>query len=435
MNRVFISALLISLSFHAFSQKKIKPQKPQVLVYGHAADAFAAAVQACQSGVETLWVIDSTAIGGSLIQGNSKTITSNYKLDAGIWAVLLKGIANANKVSDSASTAAKRHLSPRIAQNVLEQFSDTVKRLQIRKNMRVTALEKSGKNWEVRLSNHEKFKVAAVVDASDKSSLYTFVVPESQSERSVIKKLDPLDYTHELFRTGVAVSDLGGKAFNIPWTYISPNSLTNYFATRSLSRAIGLTYSDQQIPFLMLQAQACGAAAAYCAFFKTTGDKINVRTLQGEILAFKGELIPFQDITLDDPHFASIQRVGATGVLKGHYQTTGKRQLFLFHPDSSVASKEIESVMKALYTRSQIWFKDKDISTLHLADVIDLIKYVALRGEELNAEVEKGWQKRLHFKGSYDLNKPVTRRQFAVLLDTYLQPFSVRVTSEGAFQY
>lgn len=413
------------------AQKSKKPPKPQVLVYGHGPDAFSAAMQAAQSGVETYWIVDSSNIGGILIQGETKHIASNHLLDVGAWAFFLKGIANVQAYSDSALFAAKRHIAPRIAQNVFENSADTIKRLSYKKNLTITQVEKTGKGWQVTLNNGEKIKVKALVDASANASLCN-VMKDQEVSRPVIKDIDEMiRYNSSRYRTGIAVGQIDQQVFNIPLSDILPDStLRNYFTTQPP----GSTSSSgdyNHIPISMLRAQACGAAAAYCAFFNSTSDHINTRTLQGELLAFKSFMIPFQDVRLSDVHYPQIQRVGATGILQGIYNENA----FLFQPDNLVSSKEVESVMKQLYTRSQIWFKDKNIAAFNLKDLLDLIKYVANRGEELNREVEKGWTKRFNFKDSYDLETKLTRREFAVLVDTYLQPFHVRINLKGELQY
>jgi|GEM_PF-341450 len=430
------------LSSVCIAQKQKKPTKPQVIVYGHEADAFSAAVQSAQSGVETYWIIDSTAIGGPLITGGPKHIVANHLLDVGSWANFLKGIANVKEISDSAMFAAKRTLPPRIAQNVFEGIADTVNRLTLKKNLTILQIEKAGKGWQVTLSSKEKIKVKALVDASKQRTLTTLIKKEVKYanrplEGDTNKQVATLiDYQKPLYRTGVAVAQIKEDIFNIPLEYVLPDStLSTVFATRPDNNLYHLYENMEALPLLMLQGQACGAAAAYCAFFNTSADKINVRTLQGELLAFHGYLIPFQDITLQDANYAPIQRVGATGIFQGRYGNKNGQIQFLFNPDSLVSSTEIEPILKQIYTRSQIWFKDKEISALTLKDVLSLIKYVANRGDELNTEIEKGWAKRFKFKGTYDLEAKLTRRQVAVLIDTYLQPFNVRITLNGDFQY
>ena len=182
----------------------------------------------------------------------------------------------------------------------------------------------------------------------------------------------------------------------------------------------------------MLLGQAIGAAAAYGAFFKTSSENINIRRLQGELLAFNGELVPFLDVPQEDVHYLPIQRIGATGLLKGI--TVKDTPPFLkFDPDKSVSSEEIKPTFLALFTRSQIWFMKKDIQKLTLNDLLDLVKFTALRGNEINREIERGWTTRFHFEGAYDPDMNINRRQAAVIIDHYLHPFKVNVSKTGQF--
>ncbi|GAA4783319.1 hypothetical protein GCM10023231_08710 [Olivibacter ginsenosidimutans] len=442
MARTFLLILFTLSTIVCIAQKQKKPAKPQVIVYGHEADAFSAAIQSAESGVETIWIIDSTAIGGALIIGEPKSITTNQSLDAGSWAVFLKGIANVKELSDSAVIAAKKMITPRIAQNVFEGIADTVKRLTVKKHTTILQVEKSGKGWQVTLSNKERIKAKALVDASQQGTLKELIRketkhPEILFKNDTTKSLIPqISYNKPLYRTGIAVTQEDEDIFNVPLSYMLPDSaLATLFVTRPQG-SLSPYYTDvNSTPLLMLLGQASGAAAAYCAFFNTTADKINTRTIQGELLGNKSFLLPFQDISLQDPHYQQIQRIGATGILQGHYNRKDGQKQFLFYPDSLVSSAEIEPITKQIYTRSQIWFKDKQIATLTLKDLLSLIKYVANRGDELDAEIEKGWAKRFKFKGSYDLSRKLTRREFAVLTDIYLQPFFVRVNFNGDFQY
>ena len=171
-------------------------------------------------------------------------------------------------------------------------------------------------------------------------------------------------------------------------------------------------------------------------FFKTTTDKIAVRTLQGELLAYGARLIPFQDVWYEDVHATHIQSIAAAGVLKGtRHQADGEEQ-YWFLPDSTVSVADIEPVIRQLNTRSQIWFMDnRAIQALTLQDLLGLIKYAVNRGNELDAEVERGWEKRFRFSGKYTPGNYITRRQAAVLLDIYLKLFAVRVDWNGNFQY
>src|SRR5690606_32292478 len=191
------------------------------------------------------------------------------------------------------------------------------------------------------------------------------------------------------------------------------------------------TDAASDIPLMMHVGQAVGAAAAYTAFYKVTPDKLDVRSVQGELLQYGGRLMPFVDVPLESPHFGAIQRVGATGMLLGRKDEHGG---LYFDADAPVTADEVKPVLNALFSRSQIWFIDHaDIDTFTIADLFSYIKFVGQRGNELEAQVQKNWE-RYHFDGGFDEQQQATRAQVAVLLDAYCDPFDVKVGLDGTIQ-
>jgi hypothetical protein len=127
----------------------------------------------------------------------------------------------------------------------------------------------------------------------------------------------------------------------------------------------------------------------------------------------------------------AIQHIATTGILKSKSQN----DKLYFHPDSSFFLQELRLPLKEYYSRSQIWFAEKQDAKLTLDDAISLIKFVGLRGQELNKEIEKAWKSSFKFKSDFDLKKTITKREFAVLVDTYLKPFNVKVDHTGKLIY
>ncbi|SEM05865.1 FAD dependent oxidoreductase [bacterium A37T11] len=424
---------------------KSKSKHPEVLVYGSGPDAYAAAVQSAKSGCNTLWVWGSDRVGGELIsKPGIQQINSNAHMDSGIWAAFLQKMLRSSKPTDSVFAVVKGRFNPRIAENVLEQVADSVVNLTYLKNVQIISMSSSGKSFDIVLSNQQKLKVRAVVDATSGSSLFEKTKGGTKLN-GLIKIKTPYtdDNAHDLFKTGkfrtsVAGGAIAGKSFIIPMEALFPDSLNNYFATRNMQGIASLLSGTiDDAPLLMMCGQAIGASAAYCAFFKSSTDKIMPRELQGELITYGAALIPFYDILYEDPNYWSIQRTGVSGLLQGRFKQQDGYERCLFLPDSSVTFQELEPVFRKLYTRSQIWFADhQGLTNIKLKDLLGLIKYLGSRGNELDAETEKGWQKRFKFKGNYDPEHLLSRRQVAVLTDTYLQPqpFSVRIDRKGNFQ-
>jgi hypothetical protein len=434
MRNCLIVFLLSLYSMNSFAQIK----KSQVLVYGDSEASWAAAVQSARSGVKTLWLKNKKEVGIHFSENKRIQISGNVGLDAGLWAEFLQKTRGAAKLSDSVSSLAKQSINAQIAQNVFTGLADSLKNLTILVNSGIKNIKKSGKQWRVTLSNNQKLKLNAIVDGSDDGTILNLLKQQDISVSEVKGKLINANNIYEtnLFRTGLLVFEGEEGPSEIPASLLLNSSPENLFIINQYSWLNKDLKEDfNNLSLSIHGGQAIGASAAYCAFFKTTVDKINIRTLQGELLAYHGQLIPFQDIDIQDVHFSEIQRIGAVGVLKGETLQNNGAVSFHFNPKQSVSSKEIQPVLLSLYTRSQIWFSDKDIENLTLSDLLSLIKFTALKGEELDADVKKGWKQRFHFTGEFEPTETLTRRQLAVLIDYYLKPFNIKVDDQGNFKY
>lgn len=422
--------LLLVVPFWGSAQRK----RPQVLVYGYGADAYAAAIQSAMSNLNTVWVVNGD---GMLPELTSEfvSLTNNAHLDAGIWAALLAGTKK-EKPSDSLSAAVKRRINPQLIQNTMDSVLKSFNNLTVIEAVTLRGVKKSGKNWRVELSDRSHFKVGAVVDASTDAALYRMVHGTVDSFR--VRKDLPADYFQSvpyvgIARTGVAVGERDGHSFTLPLGALVPEGEDNLFLTRYIPAVQQLTTgAASDIPLLMHVGQAVGAAAAYTAFFKTTPDKLDVRTVQGELLQYGARLIPFVDVPLESPHFDAIQRVGATGMLLGREGEGGR---LYFDGGAAVTADEIRPVLNALFSRSQIWFiNHAEVDTFTMADLFSYIKFVGQRGNELEEQVEKYWKRRFHFEGEFDEQQQATRMHVAVLLDVYCGLFDVKVGLGGSIQ-
>ncbi|WP_262246476.1 FAD-dependent oxidoreductase [Parapedobacter soli] len=428
--RYVLFCLLLTIPFLGSAQRK----RPQVLVYGYGADAYAAALQSAMSNLNTVWVVNGDRMMPELTS-ESVSIANNSHLDAGIWANLLAGIRK-EKPTDSLSIAVKRRINPRLVQDAVDSILGKFNNLTVIQGGTLRSVKRSGKNWRVELSDRSRFKVHAVVDASVDGQLYQMArgTLDSFNVRTEI----PADYFQSLpydglARTGVAVGEDDGRSYTLPLGALIPTGDYNLFLTRYIPTVQQLsTGTEADIPLMMHVGQAIGAVAAYTAFFKTTPDKVDVRNVQGELLQYDARLIPFVDVALESSHFDAVQRIGATGMLLGREDGRGRLH---FDAEAPVTTAEVKPVLNALFSRSQIWFiNHADVDTITMADLFSYIKFVGQRGDELEGQVQKNWKRRYHFEGEYDEQQPVTRVRMAVLLDAYCNPFDVKVGMDGGIQ-
>jgi hypothetical protein len=254
--------------------------------------------------------------------------------------------------------------------------------------------------------------------------------------------LKPYDRESKLYRTSIAVSDAipadhhekDLPAYSIPLGAIVVKDLDNLLVTGnaiSVSREVNAGTIDPSVQ--MTLGQGVGATAAYCAFFKTTTKHLTVRIIQGEILDCKGYLLPFTDIPQKDPHFRAIQQVSATGLLKGVQKTNGNSVEIHFEPNDLVNTEEIRPILDEIYTRSFLWFnKEKPGAQFTLGNLLSLISdYTLTDPTTLRIYLQKAWTTQFKLTGTFDLNRPVTRLEFAVLTNRYLNPFAKTVDLSG----
>ncbi|MDB5152971.1 MAG: FAD-dependent oxidoreductase [Mucilaginibacter sp.] len=253
----------------------------------------------------------------------------------------------------------------------------------------------------------------------------------------------PYDRESKLYRTSIAVGDAVPAAtsitqpfpaYSIPLGAVVVKELDNLLVTEKAISVSHLVNASTENPSVqMTLGQGVGATAAFCAFFKTTTKHLNVRIIQGEILDHKGYLMPLTDIPQKDVHFRAIQQVSATGMLKGIPKTNGNAIEIHFEPNDMVSTEEIKPVLTELYTRGFLWFnKEKPGEKFTVGNLLSLISdYTLTDPKNLQIYLQRAWTSQFKLTGSFDLNRPVTRLEFAVLVNKYLNPFAKTVDLSG----
>jgi hypothetical protein len=368
--------------------------KGDVVVLGGTPSGFAAAIQAANSGVKTI-LLDAGSLDAVTISEADK------QHNAGIFAGFLKQATKLQKTPAKAGD----NFTPAFTATVLKTWTDSVKNLTVIRNGTIRKVERSG-NWEIDLTDKREIKASFLVDATGDAAL--------ESKTGVRKKAfsTPRDvYGSKLYRTSVAAAP--GQAGFLPISALLVADLPNFI----------------QVPVSaanMFSGQAAGATAAYCAFFKTNTKNVAVRMIQGELLGYQSHLFEFTDLALADSNYRSIQNIALTGLLKGSVQD-GR---VAFNPNGKVSFEDLRAPMREFYTRSQIWFLDHKFEHFTIGEAISLIKFCASRGNELDKEIAGAW-KSFNFTTPFDLNRPITRRELAVLFDNYLKPFDRAVDTSG----
>ncbi|HUH33239.1 MAG TPA: hypothetical protein VLZ28_04750 [Daejeonella sp.] len=392
--------------------------RTNVTVVGGSPAGISAGIQAARSGVKSLIVEEGQSLNPAFTPNDLiflERIRDHYRYK--------KEAASGEKDS-----VKREPIRAEDASKLIKAVTDTVKNLTVMLSNSIKEIEKDGKGWQIKLQNGRTIKTDVIVDASKNQAISAFLKIEPQKTIIQIGNwFNTPESTPRLFRTSLAYGTVksANKAagYLIPAATLMPVGLENLFLIPEVANGLH--------PEAMLAGQAAGASAAFCAFFKTTSKNLNIRVTQGELLAYDARLIPYRDIDFNDRHAIAFQHTGLSGILKAkQIQIDGKDEL-IFDTLGTISSEELRLPMREFYSRSQIWFADHKKDSLTIDDTIKLLMFTATRGEELRREIEKGWKDSHKLNSTFDPKRAINRREFAVLTDTYLQPFNRRIDLSG----
>lgn len=272
---------------------------------------------------------------------------------------------------------------------------------------------------------------------------------------------EPFKQQQALYRTGISVGDYpidhhhreNTKApqhlnfypvpsYNIPLGALIPKQHNGLLVTEkgiSVSNIVNGTTRLQ--PVVLLTGQAAGALAAVCVQQQKQAREVSVRTVQEVLLNAQAYIMPYFDVRADHKHFAAVQRIGATGILKGKGEPFKWANRTWFYPDSTIAA--------ATFFNDYKEFADVKLTseTVTIGDAVTIVattanQYPALqKNTNWNFSEINELQQQLAAKWSswgfanFDLQRNITRLELAVLLDAVINPFQLKeVDHEGHYK-
>lgn len=428
--------------------------KTDVLVIGGTPSGVAAAIQSARSKIKTTLIMPGAGIDMGFTLGIPNDMVkalpdvSNYRYDiktnrhlaSGIWGEFRDRVRAFYKTVPGYDTTYSAPISfeAYTGAAILKGIADTIKNLTVKMNASFTTIKKDGTGWEVRTTSNGKtdiIKAKVVVDATYDAEVVMKV------GGAVPPHFEPYKVNiDELYRTSIAVGDYGIPSltnphadytitkfggYAIPMKHFVLGNADNLLITESVLPK--LSRSDY-FPIQLTIGQGVGCIAAYCAFFKTTTKNLQPRIIQQELLDFRGLLLPFTDVKSSDKYIRAVQQIGATGLLKG----INKGNDFLFMSDTTVATAEIKPVLNEIYSRAFIWFnKEKPGEIFTVGNTASLIsEFTLTESKTLQSTLQKDWQAKYGF-ANFDTARPITRFEFAVLINQYLNPFARKIDLDG----
>lgn len=389
---------IISVFFLSF-ELSAQTVKPDVFVIGNGNAAVAAAIQAAQSNVKTVLLLQA---GGFDIEPIGKDLHS------GVQATFLNKIKKFKQLNDSIGEV---QFDKQTANQVLIQWTDSIKNLTVIKNVQWVKADRSGKGWVFKLSDGKTIRPEIFVNVADQKLNAALKI-----DASMVGTWQNFSYENPIYKTNIAA----GKQING-----STNTIFSLYQLLMPTQENLVYVSD---PASMLMGQAGGAVAAFAGFFDKRTSESNLKKIQGELIAFNSNLMPFVDVGIKDASWKAIQMVGISGVIKAE-ETNGK---LLFNGEKLVSTADIKQVVKDHYYKAQIWFDDYKSDVITIGAALDMICYVGNKAPESTLkEVEKKWKTTYAFTSKFEAERQISRRELAVLLQDYMPPFNVTVDKTG----
>lgn len=171
--------------------------------------------------------------------------------------------------------------------------------------------------------------------------------------------------------------------------------------------------------------QAAGALAALAVKQGCTVDEVQVREVQRAVLDAGGYLLPYLDVPKDSPYFKPLQRIGSTGILRGEGRNVDWSNETWIHADFLLRASDLHCL--AEYGMNAPDDKALPERTVSIAEAVHIVtgKEMGTVWEQVEAIVHKyAWS-------DCDTQRPILRKEFAVLADELCNPFARAVNIKG----
>ena len=249
---------------------------------------------------------------------------------------------------------------------------------------------------------------------------------------------DPYGYRYPYYRAGIAVGDYAVDhhhfrhpdwntlpylefypvpSFNVPLGVLIPkqNDVENLIvAEKSISVSNLMNGATRLQPVVMQLGQAAGALAALSQIQDRPIKKVSVRSVQNVLLEAGCYIMPYLDLDKDHQHFKALQKVGATGILRGEGRNVGWANQTWFRAEDPLLSEEI--YVEAYYN-GRLPLENGPVK------VGDFLNLLRMMGVPVPASAESWW---LSLGVSdYNISRIITRLEAAVAVDASIDPFNM----------
>ena len=244
----------------------------------------------------------------------------------------------------------------------------------------------------------------------------------------------PFETERPLYRTGIAVGDypidhhhkknpaapqhldfFSVPSFNIPISCLIPENQDNIIiAEKSISVSNVVNGTTRLQPCVMQIGQAAGLLAAQSVKDNLAPKKLSVRKLQNILLDANGYIMPFVDIKQNSPYFKAVQRIGATGLLKGVGVPNGWANTTYFYPEKNISFADFVSTWKMKFEYPYNIIE-------HDMTIEDAVNFAAILNGKNRNEILPGFKTQWNTLNlvDFDLKRSIKRVELAAILNEY----------------
>ncbi|MCG8306341.1 MAG: FAD-dependent oxidoreductase [Cytophagales bacterium] len=245
----------------------------------------------------------------------------------------------------------------------------------------------------------------------------------------------PVDHHHEAYPESHELPDLHFypvPSYTLPLGTLIPKKVKNFIvAEKSISVTNLVNGTTRLQPVCLLIGQAAGVLAHLSVRNNLGPGDVDVRSVQSLLVDHGVYIMPYSDLAVDDPAFGAVQRIGATGILRGEGKNIGWENHTLFHPDSVLTYEALKNGLGEFKPGLRLKREAGEISVGEAVALLHALNKSMDRNKRAE-DVEEIWKH--HQLGIPDEEEAITRKQFAVLLDQMVDPFHLkRVDHFGNF--
>ena len=246
----------------------------------------------------------------------------------------------------------------------------------------------------------------------------------------------PYEYHSPYYRTGIAVGDYAVDhhhfrhpqwqslpdlefypipSFNVPMGVLIPEQddiKDLIVAEKSVSVSNLINGATRLQPVVMQLGQAAGAVAALSCKENRNVDRVGVRKVQSALLDAGCYIMPYLDLPKYHTHFKALQKIGATGILRGEGRNVGWANQTWFRADDPLLAEEI---YPEGYYNGVLPFDEGPVKVGQFIEVIRRL------GVPVPGNVSSWWENA--GLSDYDAARTITRLEAAVVIDKAIDPF------------